>query len=370
MHNKQTYCVILAGGEGNRFWPYSRKSMPKQFLDFFGLGETLLQMTYRRVSKSFSTERILVSTNINYVQIVQEQLPELPLENIIVEPCRRNTTATCALATLHLLSRDRDAKVCFAPSDHLVLDHDLFIKTMRQASAYINENDNALLTIGIAPSRPDVGYGYIQVDGKGMPEDPLGHVFKAKTFTEKPKAEIARIFIESGEFFWNSGMLFATGTVLLQSLREYAPELMERLEGPDKESLAPYGTPDENAHVAETYPYCPNVSIDYTVLEKAENVHVLVADFGWADLGTWGSVYEIGEKDARENMTLHASVLENESRRNLVVSDTPGRLVVMQGVEDLFIVEKDEVLLICKRGEEQKLKQLHLAAMSKGKEYV
>ncbi|MDO4789348.1 MAG: mannose-1-phosphate guanylyltransferase [Porphyromonas sp.] len=370
MYTTQTYCVILAGGEGNRFWPYSRKSMPKQFLDFFGLGETLLQMTYRRLSKSFSPDRILVSTNINYVEIVQEQLPDLPKDNIISEPCRRNTTASCALATLHLLSRDRDAKICFAPSDHLVLDHDLFIKSMKQAASYIEENDEALLTIGIAPSRPDIGYGYIQVDGKGMPEDPLGHVLKAKTFTEKPKMEIARIFIESGEFFWNSGMLFASGAVLLKALREYAPELMERLEGPDKESLAPYGTPNEKAHVAEAFPYCPSISIDYTVLEKASNVYVLIADFGWADLGTWRSVYEIGEKDERENMILHTTVLENDSHRNLVVSDTPGRLVVMQGVEDLFVVEKDKVLLICKRGEEQKVKQLHLSAASKGKEYL
>lgn len=366
---ENTYCVILAGGIGSRFWPYSRKSMPKQFLDFFGLGETLLQMTYRRLSKLFSPNHLIVATNREYIQIVKEQLPTIQDECIISEPCRRNTASTIALSTLHIAALDPSATICFAPSDHLVVYEDLFQEAVKKAMDYVHEHP-VLLTIGLKPSRPDTGYGYIQLEADEFQEEPLGKFYKAKTFTEKPKEDLAKIFVDSGEFFWNSGMLFGSVTPLLCSFREHMPELMERLEGRNQEDIKVFGTAAEKDHIEERYPYCPNISMDYGVMEKSDNVHILVADFGWADLGTWGSVYDIAEKDDKENVHLHPLVLENNSKGNLVVSDREKKLIVIQGIEDTMVVEKDNVLLLCKRGEEHKLKQLVLAAAAKGEEYI
>lgn len=363
------YCVILAGGQGSRFWPYSRKSCPKQFLDFNKSGESLLQRTYNRFLQDFHPSHIFISTNEMYTDLVLEQLPGISLSQVLPEPSMRNTACAIAYATMHIHALNPKATIVYAPSDHLVQKPTVFNEAIQKALAEA-ERTGQMVTLGIRPTHPETGYGYIQVGG-GIDEEkelpiPDRRFYPVKTFTEKPNKEMAKVLVESGEFFWNSGLFFATAQCMIQAFEKYFPEVAERLcHAPDK-----YATPQERAYLQEQYPYCPNISFDYGVMEKVQPVSMLLCDVGWADLGTWSAVYNLAEKDDNNNVTIGVKSAFNDATANMLVSDDPSLLVAVQGVNDVIVVKKGNVLMICRKGDEQKLKQLLLAASTIGDEYT
>jgi len=346
MDNKNNYCVIMGGGIGSRFWPFSREARPKQFLDFFGTGRSLLQMTVDRFKKILPIENIYIVTNNEYAQMVMDELPELKPNQILLEPMRRNTAPCIAFATYHINSFNPDANIVVAPSDHLILKEQEFLSIIQNAFAFVAKHDT-LLTLGIRPSRPETGYGYIQ-----MSEEQLDGVNKVKVFTEKPNLELAKVFFESGEFLWNSGIFIWNNRTILDAFHEHLPEITSRFD----QGLNLFGTENEKNFIDENFPFCPNISIDYGIMEKAGNVYVQAAEFGWSDLGTWGSLYEISDKDNDANASLIAETLFFDSSENIVTLPA-GKLAVIQGLEGYIVAEADGVLLICKRNDEQRIKQ-------------
>lgn len=347
MGNKSNnYCVIMSGGIGSRFWPFSREARPKQFLDFFGTGRSLLQMTVDRFKKILPLENIFIVTNNEYAQMIADALPELSSSQILLEPMRRNTAPCIAFATYHINSFNPDANIVVAPSDHLILKEDEFLRIIQDAFSFVEKNDT-LLTLGIRPSRPETGYGYIQ-----MSEEKLDGVTKVKVFTEKPNLELAKVFFESGEFLWNSGIFIWNNKTILDAFHKHLPEITNRFD----QGLDSFGTDKEKAFIDENFPFCPNISIDYGIMEKASNVYVQAADFGWSDLGTWGSLYEISDKDEDANASLISESMFFDSSEN-VVTLPAGKLAVIQGLEGYIVAEADGVLLICKKEEEQRIKQ-------------
>ncbi|MCD8041620.1 MAG: mannose-1-phosphate guanylyltransferase [Tannerellaceae bacterium] len=358
---KDNYCVIMGGGIGSRFWPFSRESYPKQFLDFFGTGRSLLQMTFDRFSKIIPVENIFVVTNEIYAPLISQQLPELKDDQLLLEPCRRNTAPCIAYATYHIKACNPNANIVVAPSDHLILREDIFLRDVQKALNFVKEND-ALVTLGIKPSRPETGYGYIQSS-----DIMLGEFTKVKTFTEKPNLELAKIFQESGEFFWNSGLFVWNVKTIHTAFNKYLPDVSARFDL----GLDQFNTPQERAFIQENFAYCLNISIDYGIMEKADNVYMLCVDFGWADLGTWGSLYELADKDEQDNAILTSSrTMMYESSGNLVALNNPDKLAVVQGVNDCIIAESDNVLMICKKEDEQRIKQFVADVQLKyGKEY-
>lgn len=358
---KDNYCVIMGGGIGSRFWPFSRESFPKQFLDFWGTGRSLLQMTFDRFNKIIPTENIYIVTNERYGELIKKQLPELQDKQILLEPTRRNTAPCIAYAAYHIRSCNPNANIVVAPSDHLIQKEEIFLEDVQKGLKFVSENDS-LVTLGIKPSRPETGYGYIQSSDAKM-----GDFLKVKTFTEKPNLELAKIFQESGEFFWNSGLFLWNVNTIIDAFKKYLPDLTARFD----QGLECYNTPGEREFIAEQYPYSPNISIDYGIMEKADNVYMLCVDFGWADLGTWGSLYELGDPDENENVVLKSSkALLYESTGNLVSLEDPERLIVVQGLDDHIIAESGNVLMICRKGDEQRIKQFMADARLKfGEEY-
>ncbi|MDR2118575.1 MAG: mannose-1-phosphate guanylyltransferase [Tannerellaceae bacterium] len=359
---KDNYCVIMGGGIGSRFWPFSRVSYPKQFLDFFGSGRSLLQMTFDRFAKIIPPENIYIVTNELYFQLVKEQLPDVGTEQILLEPSRRNTAPCIAYAAYHIKACNPDANIVVAPSDHLILKEDVFLQDIQKGLEFVRDN-NALVTLGIKPSRPETGYGYIQSSGTGG----TGDFLKVKTFTEKPNQELAQVFYESGEFFWNSGLFLWNVNTVIEAFARYLPDVGSRFDlGKDI-----FNTPEEKKFIAEHFPYCPNISIDYGIMEKADNVYMMCVDFGWADLGTWGSLYDMAEKDEQQNARLKKSnVLLYDSRENIIAIDNPDRLVVIEGLDDHLVAESGNILLICKKDNEQRIKQFMVDVQLKyGKEF-
>jgi mannose-1-phosphate guanylyltransferase len=349
MSKEHTYCVIMAGGVGSRFWPMSRSVYPKQFLDFLGLGRTLLQQTYDRFLTICPAENILVVTNTQYAALVKEQLPDLKDQQILAEPARRNTAPCVAYAAHVIAARDPKARMIVAPSDHLVLKEEAFRDTvdlaLRQASA-----SDCLVTLGIMPNRPDTGYGYIQFkegDGSAHPR-----VKKVKTFTEKPDHDTAQRFVESGDFLWNAGIFIWTADSILKAFRTHLPEMEARFQ----EGKGSYGTPKEAEFIAGIYDGCDNVSIDYGIMEKADNVFTVVSEFGWSDLGTWGSLYEHLPHDAEGNTRVGKAVKLYDCARN-VVHAQDDRLLVLQGLEDYIVVSTKDALLVCRKQDEQQIKR-------------
>ena len=364
------YCVIMAGGVGSRFWPFSRNSKPKQFLDFFGTGKSLLQMTVDRFRPLVPIENMLVVTNVRYLETVLQQVPDLTVEQVLCEPARRNTAPCIAYAVAHIKSMVRqrvgvgkdvpwddnrlNANIVVAPSDHLILQEEKFQDAIRRGFEFISNHD-ALLTLGMKPTRPETGYGYIQAES-GQPMDE-GSICKVRAFTEKPELALAKVFVESGDFFWNSGIFLWNLRAIRAAFREFLPEVVEKfMAGEDS-----MGTDHEESFIQEMFPTCPNVSIDYGVMEKAKNVYVMPSDFGWSDLGTWGSLYELSEKDENQNVTLHAEASYYDSKGNIVTLPE-GHLAVIQGLEDTIVAESDGVLLICKRDAEQQIRQFCMDA--------
>jgi mannose-1-phosphate guanylyltransferase len=355
------YCVIMAGGIGSRFWPMSRQNHPKQFIDILGTGETLLQSTYRRVQSIFPPENVLIVTNEDYVNLVAEQLPAIPKENILAEPLRKNTAPCIAYAAYKIRKRDPNAIMLVTPADHLVTKEEELVRVLKMGIEYATHND-VLLTMGIKPSRPDTGYGYIQFSPKinGNAE-----IKKVKSFTEKPELEMARHFMNSGEFLWNSGMFIWKLNTFIEVFERYMPEEFALF----NEAEAQLDTPAEAKVIEDIYQEVHSISIDIGIMEKAENVYVIQADFGWSDLGTWGSLYdELRHK--KPNAVVGKNVMMFDSH-NCMVHMPKDKLVVVQGLENCIVAESNGVLLICKMEDEQKIKSLvNEVRIEKGEKFL
>ena len=378
----------MAGGVGSRFWPFSREEKPKQFLDFFGTGRSLLQMTVDRFRPLIPIENMFIVTNVAYKQMILEQVPDLSEGQILCEPARRNTAPCIAYATAHIraicLKRagltaqtqdwsrpEMQANIVVAASDHLILEEDKFRQTISKAFDFVSTN-KAICTLGMQPTRPETGYGYIQFvkdrfadriktanADRIQTESDLEReeccsdgIYPVKTFTEKPNLEMAKVFLESGDFLWNSGIFIWNLQTISEAFRYLLPEVADRF----REGELLMGTEREEAFIEEIFPKCPNISIDYGIMEKANNVFVLPSSFGWSDLGTWGSLYELSEKDENGNVSLHSEAHFYEATGNIVVLE-PGKKVIVQGVEDMIIAEEKGALLVCKKSEEQRIKQ-------------
>lgn len=336
----------MCGGVGSRFWPYSRQRMPKQFIDFFDTGRSLLQMAVDRIKGIIPDENIYMITNEQYAPIIAHQLPQLRPEQILKEPARRNTAPCIAWASYHIHALNPDARIMVAPSDPLILRTDEFQRCVLKAFDFIDNHD-ALLTMGIKPNRPETGYGYIQVG------EQLGDDFSAvKTFTEKPNEELARIFLESGEFFWNSGMFFWRAGTIIEAMRNQASDITAIFD----QGLDTFGTDAEADFIAANFPSCRNISIDFAVMEKAPNVYVECVDFGWSDLGTWGAVYDHSPKsDEQGNVTQGCRAVLNNCRDNMIAIKGD-KLIVASGLDNYIIADVDDALLIVPRSEEQKIR--------------
>jgi mannose-1-phosphate guanylyltransferase len=347
--NKNNYCVIMAGGVGARFWPMSRTLRPKQFIDILGTGETLIQQTFRRFSAICPPENIFVVTHDLYRDLVIEQLPEIIPDHVLCEPVRRNT-APCIAYACHKIARlNPDASIVVAPSDHIILKEDVFTNTINTALLAATEND-WLLTLGIMPSRPDTGYGYIQFDDSRS-YHPDGLIRKVKTFTEKPHYELAVSFLQSGDFLWNSGIFIWSLKSILKAFDSHLSDVnLIFKEGDDI-----YFTKGETDFIKQAYTICSSISIDYGVMEKADNVYVIPSDFGWSDLGTWGSLYEARNKNEVQNAIVGDSVLTIDTQ-NCIVTLPNNKVALIQGLDNYIIVDDNDVLLICRRDDEQHIR--------------
>ena len=356
---KNNYCVIMAGGVGSRFWPFSRNDKPKQFLDFFGTGRSLLQMTIDRFRPIVPIENILIVTNVMYRDQVLEQIPDLQTNQVLCEPARRNTPPCIAYAMARIKAMAQDkANIVVAASDHLILQEEKFREVITTCFDFIEKND-ALVTLGMKPTRPETGYGYIQFSSEGLEvkDEGVEVMQKVKAFTEKPSLEVAKKFIESGDFLWNSGIFIWSLSSIEAALQEHMPELAQKfLSGAEV-----MGTEQEEAFIQEMFPTCPSISIDYGLMEKAQNVYVMPSDFGWSDLGTWGSLYDMSQKDEAQNVTLHCDASYYDSHGNIVTLPK-GHLAVIQGLKDYIVSEANGVLLICKREDEQQIRQFYADA--------
>jgi mannose-1-phosphate guanylyltransferase len=348
--NKNNYCVIMAGGIGARFWPMSRTSRPKQFIDILGTGETLIQRTFKRFTRICPKENIYVVTNQIYENQVKHQLPEMPVNNILLEPAMRNTAPCIAYANYKIKAVNPDANIVVAPSDHLIMDEDLFAENITAALKAADEND-WLITLGIKPTRPDTGYGYIQFDDSVKDEN-NHQIRKVKTFTEKPNLELAEKFLDSGDFLWNAGIFIWS----LKSINRAFEEYLDDIDDLFKEGEGLYNTGEEKPFINRIYASCRKISIDYGIMEKASNVYVLAADFDWSDLGTWGSLYDTRKKDENKNAVVGKNVLLYDTTK-CIVNVPKDKLVVLQGLDDYIVVEDDNALLICRKEDEQQIRK-------------
>ncbi len=346
MH-KDNYVAIMAGGIGSRFWPLSRTNFPKQFLDILDTGRTLIQSTYDRFALFIPKENIYVVTTTQYKNIVAEQLPDLNVDNILCEPSRKNTAPCIAYVSYKLNQLNPNANLICAPADHIILDPEGFKKTCRQALNF-TAHIKALVTLGIKPTHPNTGYGYIQYEQQPVSEN----VFKVKTFTEKPDKELAKTFISSGDFLWNAGIFLWQVKNIVKAFETFLPELHEVF---DAEKMNFY-TEKETEALERIYPQCVNISIDYGVMEKADNVYIIPSSFGWSDLGTWASAYDNLEKDYLENAVTGDNVMIIDATKNIIHTEN-NKLVLLQGLDDFIVVDTHDVLLICKKDKEQEIKE-------------
>jgi mannose-1-phosphate guanylyltransferase len=361
MQNKNHYVAIMAGGIGSRFWPMSRTALPKQFLDVLNTGKTLVQWTYERYAKFIPAENIFIVTSEEYVDIVKQQLPKLPVENILAEPSKKNTAPCIAYISFKLAQMNPDAKCIVAPSDHLILEEERFQSIALQALDFV-DNIKALATLGIQPTHPNTGYGYIQYEGLEVAKD----VYKVKTFTEKPDLEIAKSFLASGDFLWNAGIFAWKISNILTAFEKYQPEMFELF---DQEKLH-FNTAGEHSAIQRIYPLCTNISIDIAIMEKANNVYVMPASFGWSDLGTWNSAYENMEKDYLGNAVASDNVIVIDATK-CMINSPKDKLVLVQGLDDFIVIDTKDVLLICSRDKEQSIKE-YVAEVkrNKGDKYI
>ena len=347
--NKNYYAIIMAGGIGSRFWPISRTSHPKQFIDILGTGKTLIQNTYDRFLKVCPKENIYVVTNEIYTGLVKKQLPEMADNQILTEPVMRNTAPCIAYGSFKIESLSPDAVIVVAPSDHLILDENAFVATIEKSLKVASQN-NCLITLGIKPSRPDTGYGYIQFTESTLTDD----FHKVKTFTEKPTLEIAKTFIQSGDFLWNAGIFVWSAKAIVSAFGQHLPDMHEIF----ADARSVYNTPDEKALIHKSYAQCANISIDYGIMEKADNVYVLPSEFGWSDLGTWASIYELAEKDYVGNAVIPSDKVIMYDSTDCMVNVPGEKLVILQGLHDFIVVEANNTLLICPSDQEQNVKKV------------
>lgn len=355
------YCIIMCGGVGSRFWPASRQHKPKQFLDFMGTGRTLLQMTFDRILPLVPAEHIIMVTNADYASEIRQQLPDLQPENILLEPARRNTAPCIAWAAHHLLARDPEASMVVMPSDHLITRERAFLGALERGFEFIESHD-ALLTLGIKPSRPETGYGYIQSG-----DEAVQGINRVKTFTEKPNLELAKVFVSSGEFLWNSGVFLWKAKTLLAGLEEHCPDVASRFNAPQ----GVYDSARESLFIAREFPACPSVSIDYALLEKAANVYVEPVDPGWSDLGTWSALHDQSPKTRQGNVTHGCSVVSYDTSGTIFSVSNPNKIVVVDGLKDYVVADTDDVLLICPLAKEQQIKQyVNDVSQSLGDKYL
>ncbi|MDE3144505.1 MAG: mannose-1-phosphate guanylyltransferase [Bacteroidota bacterium] len=359
--NKHHYVAIMAGGIGSRFWPKSRTSYPKQFLDILNTGKTLIQWTFERYAAFVPKENIFVVTSEEYSDIVAEQLPDIPKENIVAEPSRKNTAPCVAYISFKLLEKDPEASLIVAPSDHMILDGENFKKITTQALTFVDQKE-AFITLGITPTYPNTGYGYIQFDSKIIADN----IHKVKTFTEKPNLELAKTFVASGEFLWNGGIFVWKVKTVVNAFEKYQPEMFELFDS-EKEK---FNTAKEKEAIGKIYPQCTSVSIDYAIMEKADNVYVIPSSFGWSDLGTWNSAYENLDKDYLGNAVASDNVIVIDATK-CMVSAPHDKLLLLQGLDDFIIVDTKDVLMICKKDKEQAIKE-YVAEVkrSKGDKYL
>ena len=336
----------MCGGVGSRFWPFSRRELPKQFLDFFGSGTTLLQATFERVRPVVQPENIVIVTNREYYDLVRAQLPEIKEENILLEPARRNTAPCLCWAAHHIAARDPEASMVVLPSDHLVLKESAFHEALRRGFDFVEGGDR-LLTLGIRPSSPHTGYGYIQ---RGEPTG-KDSILKVKSFTEKPSEEMAKVFVNSGEFFWNAGIFLWKTSSLLKAFRECAPQVAAAFDDGD------YSSKGEREFIDRSFPAAPSISIDYAVMEKAPNVYVETVDLGWSDLGSWKALYEVSPRNADGNVTQNCRLLASDCKGTLFAVKGD-KIIVADGLKDYIVADSEKALLIYPIAKEQGLRHI------------
>lgn len=345
-NSKNYYAVIMAGGVGSRFWPMSTSSFPKQFHDMLGVGQSLIQRTFERINDLVPSQNILIATNERYENLVLEQLPKTSKKQLLLEPAMRNTAPCILYAALKIYNQNPDAVMLVAPSDHWIDDETEFTKNIKTSFDACAAQD-ILMTLGIQPDNPNTGYGYIQF------EENSSEIKKVKNFTEKPNLETAKEFLKSGDYLWNAGIFVWSAKSIIKAFTNTLPEMVNILHNGNNV----YNTDFEEDFIKNNYTKCENISIDFGIMEKAENVHVLPVDFGWNDLGTWGSLYNKLEKDSTENAVVGANTIFKDANGNMIRTQS-GKKVVIQGLSNFIIVEKEDVLLICPKKDEQDIKQI------------
>ena len=361
MLSKNAYCVILAGGKGRRLWPCSREEKPKQFDDFFGTGRSQLQQTYDRFRALLPADHIYVITNVAYQHFVKDQLPEITSEQILAEPVHRNTLPSIAWSVFRIINQDKNASIIVSPSDHAVLDEQIFRDDVARALSLANKQDG-FICMGVRPTRPEPGYGYMQ-EGEKQPDG----LIKIKSFTEKPNREFAQLFMQSGEFYWNTGMFVARATYLTKRFDEILPNVLR-----DHQYSNPFTSiEEENKYMAENFSCYPNLSIERGILEPLTDAYILPCHFGWADLGTWHSIYEATHNTEGENITLDTEALFEHAKNN-IVKLPHGRFAVINGLDGYIVAEQGNVLLICPKEDSSALirKYLGEVQLRKGDQYI
>ena len=361
INDNNNYCVILAGGKGRRLWPCSRSNYPKQFIDFFGVGRTQLQQTFDRMAKIVPADHIYINTNEEYVNLVKEQLPEVSADNILAEPIHRNTAPSMAWTNHRISMMNPNACIIATPSDQAIFNEEAFRKNVLEGLAFVAEN-NHFLTMGVKPTRPEPGYGYIQ-----MGDVYSDNIYQVQSFTEKPERDFAKIFVESGEFYWNTGLFVSNVNYLRECFCKILPPVLR-----DYDKKYPeFSVETENAYMKESFSSYPNISVDFGILEKPSNVCVMRCDFGWADLGTWHSIYEAMQKGEGDNVIVDSDVLM-ENCYDTVVKVPKGKLAVLNGLDGFIVAESDNVLLVCKKEDSSALvrKYVNEIQMKKGDEFV
>lgn len=358
--SNSTYVAIMAGGVGSRFWPASREDKPKQFLDITGNGKSLLRLTFERFLKLTDADKIFIVTNGKYAAQVKEHLPEITDNQILCEPSRNNTAPCVAYTAFKLHGIDPEANFVIAPSDALIINESLFVTNLEEALAYTAKNE-AIVTLGISPDTPHTGYGYIQFEAEGD-----NGVYPVARFTEKPDLDTAKEFLRDGRYLWNAGIFIWRASTVLDAYKKYAPEIYAILE----QGVSCYNTPKEQEFINEYYPKTPSISVDYAIMENAENIHVIPAQFGWSDLGAWGALYQESPKDEFGNVSSADQVLLPDTH-NSFVRAPKGKLVLVGGVDDLLVIDEGDVLLVYPRNREQEIKKLRTMVQEKfGEKYL
>ncbi len=359
---ENNYCVILAGGKGRRLWPCSRETRPKQFIDFFGTGRTQLQQTFDRFCKILPQENIFINTNATYENLVKEQLPEVAADHIMPEPIYRNTAPSMAWAAHRIAKINPEANIIVSPSDQAVFNEDAFKQNIMDGLQFVTRND-MILTLGVKPTRPEPGYGYIQIGDNIDNSD----VYQVRSFTEKPNREFAKFFIESNEFLWNTGLFLSNVQFINTCMYKHLPSVLRTFD-----QKYPNATcSEESTFIQEHFPSYPNISLDYILLEKSDKACVMKCDFGWADLGTWHSIFEATQRSDEENVIINSDVIIDDARNN-IIKLPEGRLAVINGLDGYIIAEEDNVLLICKKEDSSSLvrKYVNEVLLKKGNKYI